>query len=100
MIFTDFPINCINSSIQHREQLVAASFSHNLLMDDSASLVPLKSMLEYEQGLDNGTWSVLLVMYSEASIPVFQISIDIEKPASFHYETGKKLAALRNHGIL
>ena len=33
-------------------------------------------------------------------IPVVQLSIDETKPASFHFEIGKKLAALREEGVL
>jgi 4,5-DOPA dioxygenase extradiol len=39
-------------------------------------------------------------MYPEASIPVLQLSIDYEKPASYHYELSKQLASLRKKGVL
>jgi len=51
-------------------------------------------------GLDHGTWSVLLPMYPMADIPVFQLSLDYGKPASYHYETGKQLNKLRDKGVL
>ena len=51
-------------------------------------------------GLDHGTWSVLTRMYPDAGIPVFQLSIDIEKPAHFHYQLGKELSGLRKQGVL
>ena len=35
-----------------------------------------------------------------ADIPVVQLSIDETKPASFHFEIGKKLALLREEGVL
>lgn len=51
-------------------------------------------------GLDHGTWSVLRHIFPEARIPVLQLSVYISKPAEFHFEVGRKLAQLRDHGIL
>lgn len=51
-------------------------------------------------GLDHGTWSVLVHVFSDADIPVIQLSINEAEPASFHYELAKKLAPLRDEGVL
>jgi len=51
-------------------------------------------------GLDHGTWSVLLPMFPAADIPVFQLSLDYDKPMSYHYAIGKELAKLRDKGVL
>ena len=51
-------------------------------------------------GLDHGCWSVLCRMYPEADIPVVQISLAVNQPASFHYEFAKELSFLRDEGIL
>lgn len=53
-----------------------------------------------EWGFDHGTWGVLIKMYPEADIPVIQLSIDGTKPAEYHYQLGKKLAALRDEGVM
>ena len=66
----------------------------------SQSLLDVKTQLDYSWGLDHGTWLVLNQMYPHADIPVVQLSIDNSKPPQFHYELGKKLAFLREQGIL
>ena len=56
--------------------------------------------MDHDWGLDHGTWSVLRQMYPDASIPVIQLSIDYPKPAAYHYELAKELAALRKKGVM
>jgi len=51
-------------------------------------------------GLDHGAWTVLKHVFPDADIPVFQMSIDYYKPMSYHFDLAKKLAALRDKGVL
>ena len=63
-------------------------------------LGPLEVAMDRSWGLDHGTWSVLAHVYPKADIPVVQLSIDDAKAASWHFETAKKLAPLRDEGVL
>lgn len=51
-------------------------------------------------GIDHGTWSVLLRMFPEAQIPVFQLSIDYEALPQTHYNLGRALRPLREEGVM
>lgn len=59
-----------------------------------------KVQSDFEWGLDHGTWSVLLPMFPNADIPVFQLSIDYSQPPQYHYDLAKELSSLRKKGVL
>jgi 4,5-DOPA dioxygenase extradiol len=63
-------------------------------------LAPHAVRMDAQRGLDHGAWSVLVAMYPNADIPVVQLSLDKAQPASFHYDIAKKLAPLRDDGVL
>jgi 4,5-DOPA dioxygenase extradiol len=67
----------------------------------SASVItPVAVRLDESWGLDHGTWSVLKHVFPAADIPIVQLSIDRSQSPLYHYELGKRLAPLREDGVL
>ncbi|WP_026462160.1 4,5-DOPA dioxygenase extradiol [Adhaeribacter aquaticus] len=56
--------------------------------------------LDYNWGLDHGSWSILKHFYPKADIPVVEMSLDYTKTPQWHYELAKELATLRRKGVL
>jgi 4,5-DOPA dioxygenase extradiol len=63
-------------------------------------LEPLRVIPSEEWGFDHGTWSVLVHLYPDALIPVVQLSLDETQEPAFHFDLGRRLAPLRDEGIL
>jgi 4,5-DOPA dioxygenase extradiol len=63
-------------------------------------LAPTSVELDQSWGLDHGAWSVLSRMYPDAKVPVVQLSLDRTQPPSVHFDLARRLAPLRDQGIL
>ena len=53
-----------------------------------------------EWGLDHGAWPMLMHLFPNADVPVFQMSIDYHAKPSYHYDLGRQLSPLREKGVL
>ena len=51
-------------------------------------------------GLDHGAWPMLMHLFPEANVPVFQLSIDYYAKPEYHFELGRQLRSLREKGVL
>ena len=63
-------------------------------------LQPENVELNPTRGFDHGVWAVLKFLYPDADIPVVQLSLNRLQPAQWHFNLAKKLAALREQGVL
>lgn len=51
-------------------------------------------------GIDHGAWTILMHLFPNADIPVFQMSIDYHQPMQYHFDLAKEIRALRERGVL
>ncbi len=77
-----------------------ASGSPELANRVAELLAPIAVRSDLSWGLDHGTWSVLCHVFPDSDVPVVQLSIDENQPTAFHYGLAKRLAPLRDEGIL
>jgi 4,5-DOPA dioxygenase extradiol len=71
-----------------------------------SEIVPDQVKCDLTWGLDHASWAVLRHVYPNADVPVFELSLDYfpgtfdEKPVRYHYELARKLAKIREQGVL
>jgi 4,5-DOPA dioxygenase extradiol len=68
--------------------------------EKTKQLLSKETVFDNSWGIDHGTWSVLVHMFSDKEIPVFQLSIDALSPPEVHFKMGQELKALRQQGVL
>ena len=67
---------------------------------DLMSAAGLPVRLDDTQGFDHGTFAPMAVMYPEANMPTFQISLRSHYDPAEHLALGRALAPLRDDGVL
>lgn len=55
---------------------------------------------DHAWGLDHGAWCVLGALFPAADVPVYQMSLDLSRPAAGHLALGRELRPLRDEGVL
>jgi len=60
----------------------------------------LSSLKVEERSLDHGVWSVLVHLFAKADIPVMQLAINSTLTMQEHFEMGRKIKSLREHGVM
>ncbi len=56
--------------------------------------------LDNQWGIDHGAWVVLMNMYPEKTIPVLQLSLNLDLPLHKCFAIGEELSGLREQGVL
>ncbi len=74
--------------------------SPELAEETSLLIKSVNVQLTEDWGLDHGCWTVVKFLYPNADVPIVEMSIDYNKPMSYHYALGRELAALRRKGVL
>lgn len=56
--------------------------------------------IDHTRGLDHGAWVPMMLMFPEAEVPVFQLSIQQHMEPKKHHALGKAIESLRHEGVL
>jgi aromatic ring-opening dioxygenase catalytic subunit (LigB family) len=60
----------------------------------------LPTHLDATQGYDHGTFAPMQIMYPDADMPLFQVSLKHKYDPAAHFALGRALAPLRDEGVL
>ncbi len=74
--------------------------AHELIPRVEALLAPTPVERDVTWGIDHGAFSVLAHVFPEADIPVLALSVDRRRSAREHYALARRLAPLRDEGVL
>jgi len=74
--------------------------SPHLAKETKKQITKTNIELDFNWGLDHGSWSVIKHLYPDADVPVIQMSIDYSKAPQFHFELAREIEFLRSKGVL
>ncbi len=96
------PFETIHDFFGFPEELYRIAYSPPPALKAARAAASLLSTVPEPEarGLDHGAWTVLRMMYPEADIPVFQLSVDYQAEGKSQYELGRRLSPLRDRGVL
>ena len=60
----------------------------------------IEASLDHSQGFDHGVFAPMAIMYPNADIPLYQVSILKSYDPADHFNMGRALAPLRDEGVL
>ena len=60
----------------------------------------LPTSLDPKRGFDHGTFAPAYIMYPDASVPIYQVSLQHGYDPQAHFALGRALAPLRDEGVL
>lgn len=64
------------------------------------TLAGMEAELDDERGLDHGAWVPMALLYSEADVPVVQVSVNPWAGPSWHLALGRALAPFRERSLI
>ncbi len=67
---------------------------------DLLTAAGITAHLDESQGFDHGTFAPLAIMYPNADVPIFQISLLKSYDPAAHLAVGRALSALRDEGVV
>ncbi|MDD2384359.1 MAG: 4,5-DOPA dioxygenase extradiol [Sulfurospirillaceae bacterium] len=73
----------------------APKIAHNITNSFTKKIVE-----DPTQGLDHGAWIVLLRLFPQADVPVFQFSLARSMTPIEHFQLGQEMQALRDEGVM
>ncbi len=61
---------------------------------------PERVSIDPTRGIDHAAWAILMHLFPDQSVPVLELSLDLDRPAADHFAFGRKLARLREEEVL
>lgn len=93
--FYGFPPELYQLDYPARGEVELAKKTATMIVDSG-----LPCEIDHTRGLDHGAWVPMMLMYPEADVPVFQLSIQQHMDPEKHHVLGRAIESLRYEGVL